>query len=318
MKKEINLPKENGNIKVTIGLCVKNDESSIKKCLESILKQNFPKDQLELIIVDGNSTDRTMSIIKRVLSETDLKFLILRENIGLAFARQLVVDHAKGKYIIFIDGDMMFPSDYIAKIVQFMDANPNVGIAGGRFKMFMRKKAGIVYKLNYLEKTVGYYFGSNSSNCLIGTGGSIFRTKAIKEAGGFDIKIKGAGEDLELAYRIKMNGWKLYNTSNEFWDIPESDTGWKRTWKSLWKHNYWYGYNYYYVYTKHPKMFKLLSKIPIFSLIEGVLCFFKAFKVTRMKEAILLPIFFFFRQAAWIYAFAKAYLENRKSKSQKL
>jgi GT2 family glycosyltransferase len=143
---------------------------------------------------------------------------------------------------------------------------------------------------------------------LIGTGGSIFRIEAIKDVEGFDINIKGAGEDLELAYRIKNKGWKLCNTTYEFFDVPESGTGWKVDWKSLWTYCYWYGYNYYYVYKKHPKIFKLYSKIiPIFSFVEGLRYFLKAFKLTKMKESFLLPLFFIFRQLAWTHSFIKAY-----------
>lgn len=301
-------------LKLTIGLCVKDDELSIRKCLKSILSQDFPHDQMELIIVDGNSKDKTLLIIKNELSKTNLTFSIFQENVGLAFARQLVADRAKGEYILFVDGDMMLPRDYLSNMVKFMDENPDVAIAGGKFKMFMLKKSGLVYKLSYLEKVVEYYFSNQFRESLIGTGGSILRIKAIAEVGGFDVNIKGAGEDLELAYRIKNCGWRLCNTPYEFYDVPESDTGWKKDWKSLWRHNYWYGYNYYYVYRKHPKMFNILSKIPVFSLINGFQCFLKAFKLTRMKTSLFLPIFYFFRQVAWLYAFIGAKLDVHEIK----
>lgn len=271
---------------------------------------------MEIIIVDGYSSDKTLMIIKSLLSKSNLTFSVFQENVGLAFARQLVVDNAKGEYILFVDGDMMLPSDYVSKMVRFMDENPDVAIAGGKFKMFMLRKSSLVYKLSCLEKTVEYYLGS-SKETLIGTGGSIFRVKAIVDVGGFDTNIKGAGEDLELAYRIKNSGWRLCSTYNEFYDVPESDTGWKKNWKSLWRHNYWYGFNYHFIYHKHPKMFKVWSKIPIMSLIEGFQSFFKAFKLTRMKISILLPIFYFFRQVAWFYAFVSAHFEFRQEVSIK-
>lgn len=306
-----------GPIKVTIGICVKNDEASITKCLESVLKQDFPSDRMELIIVDGGSSDKTLLRIKDALAKSNLKFSLFQEKTGLAFARQLVVDHAKGEYILFVDGDMMLPRRYLSKMVKFMDENPSVAVAGGKFKMIMLKESGLVYRLSYLEKMVEYHFDDYSKEVLIGTGGSIFRVKAIVEVGGFDVKIKGAGEDLELAYRIKNRGWKLCSTPYEFYDVPESDTGWKRNWKSLWHHYYWYGYNYCYVYRKHPKMFNLSTIIPIFSLINGFQCFLKAFKLTQMKASIMLPLYFLFRQLAWAYAFAMALFHFRAKRAGK-
>ena len=199
-----------------------------------------------------------------------------------------------------------------------MDRNPNVGIAGGKFKMFMLKRASLVYKLCYLEHTLVNYFYEEGNRELIGTGtgGSIFRTEVMKKVGGFDKKIKGAGEDVELAYRIKMNGWNLWNTKHEFYDVPESDTGWKKSWRSVWNHYFWYGYNYHYVYHKHPIMFKLYFKYktPFLSLLMGVHYFFLSLKLTQDRVSMLLPLFFFFRQVAWIYAFTKAHLNDYEPK----
>ena len=48
--------------KVTVGMCVKNCAATIKEAIESVLNQDFPHELMELIIVDGNSEDETLSI----------------------------------------------------------------------------------------------------------------------------------------------------------------------------------------------------------------------------------------------------------------
>jgi len=114
--------------KVTIGVCVKNVERTIYNTLNSILSQDFSHNLIEIIIVDGKSIDETLKIIKRILKRCDIKSRIFIENKGLGFARQLVVENASGKYIVWVDGDMIIPNDFVRKQVEFMEKNPKVGL----------------------------------------------------------------------------------------------------------------------------------------------------------------------------------------------
>jgi len=88
--------------KVTIGICVKNAETTIREAVESILNQDFPHELMKLIIVDGNSTDKTLSTIMNCLKKTNMKTSIFYENEGLGKARQIVVENAKGDYIVWL------------------------------------------------------------------------------------------------------------------------------------------------------------------------------------------------------------------------
>ena len=89
------------NVKVTVGLCVRNAETTIRQAIESILEQDFPCEFLELLVVDGNSEDKTLPIIKESLVHSNMKIEIFREREGLASARQIVVNNASGDYIVW-------------------------------------------------------------------------------------------------------------------------------------------------------------------------------------------------------------------------
>ena len=52
---------------------------------------------------------------------------------GLGVARQIVVDKACGKYIVWVDDDVTLPKDFVRKQVGYMEQNPHVGIAGARY-----------------------------------------------------------------------------------------------------------------------------------------------------------------------------------------
>lgn len=118
---------------VTIGLCVKNNEATIKEAVDSIVNQDFPHELMEVIVVDGCSQDQTLAIINEIFSRTDIRFRIFSENKGLGFARQIVVDNALGKYIVWVDGDVILTKNYIEKQVDFMERNPKVAVAAGSF-----------------------------------------------------------------------------------------------------------------------------------------------------------------------------------------
>lgn len=91
------------NPKVSIIIPVYNTEKFIKKCLLSILLQTY--ENYECIIVDDGSTDKSILIAKDTIGN-DSRFIFLeQENGGQGSARNLGINHAKGKYLSFIDSD---------------------------------------------------------------------------------------------------------------------------------------------------------------------------------------------------------------------
>lgn len=88
-----------------------NVELFIERCIKSICNQNNSRDSYEVIIVNDGSTDNTLSIIKRLISQyPDHKIILIdKPNGGLSSARNAGMAQAKGKYVWFVDSD-----DYIA------------------------------------------------------------------------------------------------------------------------------------------------------------------------------------------------------------
>ncbi|HGE71917.1 TPA: glycosyltransferase family 2 protein, partial [Candidatus Poribacteria bacterium] len=192
------------NVPVTIGLCVKNCVDTIRKTLNCIIGQNYPHELIEVIVVDDQSSDDTIPLIIKTLSNSSINFKVLStDGKGLGFARQLVVKNASGKYILWVDGDMILPSNYIMQQVKFMERNPEVGKA--RAKWGFLNEDSLPAKLESFR--VLTHLSGNKSRLLVGIGGSICRTCALKEIGGFDEKIRGAGEDIDLSVRLAIS-WK--------------------------------------------------------------------------------------------------------------
>jgi glycosyltransferase involved in cell wall biosynthesis len=287
-------------VKVTIGFCVKNNEATVKEAMESIVNQDFPHELMELIVVDGYSRDKTVSIVKEALLNSNIETKIFFENKGLGVARQMAVDNATGDYIIWADGDMVLAKDHVQKQVEFMEQNPSVGIAGGKFQMYPGEN--LVASLESLEWVVADYLHGRKASLkpiLHRAGGCIYRVKAIREVGGLDCNIKGALEDLDAEYRIGEKGWLTFFVTDAVFHDRR-----KETWKAIWNENFWYGYGGHYFLHKHGK------RVSTSAFLDGLRRVSVAYKLTYRKAVFLFLPQYFFKKMAWFLGFMKAHLDH--------
>jgi glycosyltransferase involved in cell wall biosynthesis len=284
--------------KVTIGICVRNCESTVREAIESIIDQDYPRELLEVIVVDGYSNDKTVQILKEVLSHSNIKNYFFFENKGLGFAREIVVENANGEFIIWVDGDMILPKDFVRKQVEFMEQNPKVGIGKGRYGLL--NEGSIVAFLENIAYVASDLKNNSSEPKLPGTGGAIFRVDAIRKAGGFDERLKGVGEDQDLAYRIKTAGWHIKRTPAVFYERRV------KSWKGLWRKYFWYGYGNYQLYQKNKNIFSLFHMNPITSFLAGLLYIKYAYEWTYSKHVFLLPFHNMLKQIFWFLGFLEA------------
>jgi glycosyltransferase involved in cell wall biosynthesis len=298
-------------IKATVGFCVKNSEGIVRTAINSLLDQDFPKRNMELIIIDGSSTDRTLDIIRECLTDTHLDVKIFSESCGLGIARQMVVEKASGIYIIWLDADMILPKSYIARQVEYMDRNSNVGIGAGKFAVHIGQ--GLAADLENIVYAVDSVYGEQSASkygYLPGTEGAIFRVDAIRQIDGFDVNMNGAGEDTEVAFRMIKNGWKVVKTNVCFIEST------RKSWGSLWSQYSWYGRGGHFVYHKNRDAIIIWKMTPLAGFIAGLLRLPKAYILTHKKFTFLLPVHYVFKRSAWFLGFLNAHLQGYGHKSK--
>jgi len=107
---------------VSVIIAVYNGEKYIKEAVESILNQTY-KD-IELIVVDDGSTDRTKEILTNY---PNIKY-VYQDNRGEGAARNLGTSLAKGDYIAFLDGDDLYKKDKIEKQINMLELNPEIDV----------------------------------------------------------------------------------------------------------------------------------------------------------------------------------------------
>jgi len=285
------------NVIVTIGLCVRNAENTVGQAIDSILNQDFPREKMELIVVDGRSTDATLAVIKSRLKGSGLKTRIFHENMGLGYARQLVIDNAEGKFIIWVDADMILPKNFVTKQVTFMEENPKIGIAKGRYGL--HEKKSLVAMLEDVEFAVSFRHKGEANSPALGASGCIYRVEAVKQAGGFDPYMRGVGEDQDVENRVRLAGWLLYVSPAIFYEKR------RETWKSLWSEYFWHGVGAAYLFKKNRRAIKIIRMLPPVALFIEVLRIPTAYKLTGSFAVFLLPFHYVFKRIAWMLGFIK-------------
>lgn len=290
---------------VTIGICVRNCEETIEEVVNSVADQDFPHNLMEVIIVDDGSMDSTLERVRRFASRSEMCTKVYHQSWkGLGAARNVVVRNASGRYIIWVDGDMKLPRDHVRKQVEFMGNNPKVGAAKARYKLL---NSGEIVAV--LENSRAFFLRSESLK-VVGTGGSIYRVKAIREVGGFDERISGAGEDIDALLRMQKMGWLLSRTEAEFYER------FKESWRDLWLEYYWWGYGAHYVWHKHKNAISVIARLPPVSFLTGFARFLFAFKLYRKLIYLLLPIQSVFKDSAWFFGFLGSHRDGCGHKTE--
>ena len=108
------------NKKVSVIIPVYNCENYIKQCIYSVINQTYKN--LEIIIINDGSTDKSMEFINR-LNDERIIVINLENNKGVGYSRNQGIDRATGDYICFIDSDDVWIEDKIEKQVKYISEN---------------------------------------------------------------------------------------------------------------------------------------------------------------------------------------------------
>lgn len=99
---------------ISVIVPVYNMEKYLEKCMESLLKQTYPK--IEILLVDDGSQDKSAQMCDDYAASCDLIRVIHKKNEGLGMARNTGMDLAEGEYVAFLDSDDYIAADLIEKL----------------------------------------------------------------------------------------------------------------------------------------------------------------------------------------------------------
>ena len=201
--------------KITVIVPMYNAEKYFKDCFESIKNQTIGFENIELIIVDDNSTDNSFNIAKELAKDYEnVKILQTEKNTGIAgHARNIGVENATGKYLMFSDADDFYDVNACKTLYDFMEeknadfvtanySNTDENGTPWEKPIFDLQKYD-TFKLNKSD-FINSFFVLNSSVC-----NKIFRTDFVKR---FDLKfLEGVpAEDAYFSYSAMMHTDNIY------------------------------------------------------------------------------------------------------------
>ncbi|MEH7348651.1 CDP-glycerol:glycerophosphate glycerophosphotransferase [Gottfriedia acidiceleris] len=186
-----------------------NKDKYIEACIQSIIAQPI---KLELIIVDDGSSDGSRAIIEQYQKNNDNIFYYFQENSGPSAARNKGLDHAKGKYVIFIDSDDLAFRTGFSTLINLVDKN-EACMAIGNIKCFNEEKEWYIsYMKDVFQKNLPLirFVGKNPELHLSPSASNkVFRLSLIKE---FSIRFKEnlrVGEDLLFTQEYLLHTKKV-------------------------------------------------------------------------------------------------------------
>ena len=197
----------------------------------SIEKSSYPKDKIETIMIDNNSTDDSVKFVEKKFH--NFKLIKLKKNQGFAKAVNIGAKRSSGKYLFVTNNDVELEKNCIKNLVQFLVHNPKVGVVGARVNDYKNRSQIACSALAYSFFTGNFVMSAKfdqiqNSDWVIGC--SMCTSRSLwKKLSGFDEKFFFSGEELDFCLRAKYLGYKIiYNPKALLWHVG-SATSKKRT-----------------------------------------------------------------------------------------
>ena len=199
--------------KISVVMPVRNEEYHIGAVLERLLGQDYPADKFEIIVADGNSTDRTREVVTEFARRTSLSIRVVDNPAQLSSAgRNAGIRVSDGEIIVFVDGHCFIPGRHLLYDTARLMQDPSVGalarpqplrtpwnndlqdvVASARESVLGHGRDSTIYSMTY------------SGAVDPTSSGATYRRRLFDELGEYDEDFD-ACEDVELNHRVKIKG----------------------------------------------------------------------------------------------------------------
>lgn len=197
-----------------------NGRAFLDACISSILVQTYPR--IEIIFVDNGSSDNSIDFIKDKFPSVVI--LACNENYGFAKGNNIGIKASKGDLVATLNNDTKVTSRWIEELVQGINSNEKAGMCASKM-LFMKEpevinstgicisRSGACWDRGMFEQDRGQY---DSYIDVFGpcAGAAIYRRCMLEDIGLFDEDFCAYMEDVDLAFRGRLAGWKCLYVPN--------------------------------------------------------------------------------------------------------
>jgi succinoglycan biosynthesis protein ExoA len=246
------------DMKVSLLVAMRNEAGYIERCLASIFAQNYPDHLLEVLVMDGQSTDGSRQVVESLFRGRSNCHLLQNPRVIQAAGWNLGIRAAQGEIIGILSAHAELAPDYVSRAVETL-RRLGADMVGGPMRADSSERVGQAIAL--------------ATSTPFGVGGARFhyieREQAVdtvymglcprevyQRIGGFDEEMV-RNQDDELSYRLLDQGGRI------FCDPAIRSRYYNRsTFRSLWKQYFQYGYWKVRVMQKHPRQMRLRQFVP--------------------------------------------------------
>jgi glycosyltransferase involved in cell wall biosynthesis len=208
-------------MRLSVIICTYNRERFLGDTLESVAAQPLPKDQVQIVLVDNNSTDSTPVIAQRFKEthpDSEMVYVI-ETNQGHTYARNRGIKESDGDILLFLDDDVLLDPGYFMNLVQHYETNPDLAASGGRVIVKYEHKRP-AWMSRFLEPMLGHHdFGSMVKNYPKNSypvGCSMaFRASTFIQTGVFNPDLGrrgtalGGNDEKDMLFRVRAAGLRI-------------------------------------------------------------------------------------------------------------
>ncbi len=199
--------------RISIILVCRNEEKYIEKCLDSVLDNGYPADKMDIVVVDGESTDKTRDIVRAFQEKTSCVRLVSNPGITAAAGLNVGLKAAHEEFIVRLDAHASYEKDYLLKSVTYLERYQADNV-GGVIETVSSEDTLIGRSI---ARLLSSSFGVGLSHFRIGVNApsevatvpfGSFRKSFLEKLGGFDEDMTRC-EDIDMNLRIKAAGGKI-------------------------------------------------------------------------------------------------------------
>ena len=198
---------------VSIIIPCRNEERYIAKCLDSVIANDYPKDRLEVLVVDGMSEDGTRGVIQRYTRQYSFIRLLDNPKKVTPAALNTGIKESKGEIILRMDAHASYGNRYISKCVEYLNKY-NVDNVGGtvvtvsKYDTFVGKSIVCALTNRFGVGNSDFRIGTNKPKFTDTVFGGCYRRETFKKIGYFNEYLRSA-QDIEFNLRLRQQGGKI-------------------------------------------------------------------------------------------------------------
>jgi len=315
--------KNNELPKVSIIIVNLNGKRWLEKCMPSVLNSNYPRDRIEVILVDNGSTDGSVEFAKELLKKEQVKFKIIqnRKNRGWSPANNQGAEVAGGKILLFLSNDMEVDKNWIREIIKIFKLDPKAGVVQcNSISMWDRKTLDSA--MNYLDRygfAYGYFPQENPWKVFFAEGMAFaIRKNVFDTVSGLDEYYFMEYDDMDLCWRVRLAGHEVYFSPKSIVYHARGGTVGGTYFKRQTRNTVQYVRNHYVTLIKNYELKNLIPALFIVTNIQiGKITYFLIKRDFRLAKATFIGIFQVLRDLKLILKKRKKVQKNIRKISDK-